>query len=79
MSDLPPDGLALEARDLVAGYEPGLPIVREASLAARRGEVVAVLGPNGSGKSTLVKAIVGLVPVAAGTVRPSSLSASPAK
>jgi branched-chain amino acid transport system ATP-binding protein len=31
--------------------------------------VVAVLGPNGSGKSTLVKAIVGLVPVAAGTVR----------
>ena len=64
-----PDALAIEARDLVAGYEPGLPIVRGASLAARPGEVVAVLGPNGSGKSTLVKAIVGLLPVAAGTVR----------
>jgi branched-chain amino acid transport system ATP-binding protein len=62
------DGLALEARDLVAGYEPGLPIVRGASLAARPREVVAVLGPNGSGKSTLVKAIVGLLPVTAGTV-----------
>jgi branched-chain amino acid transport system ATP-binding protein len=61
--------LALEARDLVVGYEPGLPIVRGASLTARPGEVVAVLGPNGSGKSTLVKAIVGLLPVARGTVR----------
>ena len=69
MSGLETDGLALEARDLVAGYEPGLAIVRGASLAARRGEVLAVLGPNGSGKSTLVKAIVGLLPVAAGTVR----------
>src|SRR5262245_12530246 len=63
------DELALEARGLVAGYEPDLPIVRGASLTARPGEVVAVLGPNGSGKSTLVKAIVGLLPVTAGTVR----------
>ena len=69
MTDLPPDRLALEVQDLVAGYEPGLPIVRGACLAARPGEVVAVLGPNGSGKSTLVKAIVGLLPVTAGTVR----------
>jgi branched-chain amino acid transport system ATP-binding protein len=64
-----PERFALEARDLVAGYEPGLPIVRSANLAARPGEVVAVLGPNGSGKSTLVKAIVGLVAVTAGSVR----------
>jgi branched-chain amino acid transport system ATP-binding protein len=63
------DDLALEVQGVVAGYEPGLPIVRGASLQARRGEVVAVLGPNGSGKSTLVKAIAGLVPVTAGTVR----------
>ena len=69
MSRLHANGFALEVRDLVAGYEPGLHIVRGASLAARPGEVLAVLGPNGSGKSTLVKAIVGLLPVAAGTVR----------
>src|SRR5439155_27209148 len=34
-----------------------------------RGERVALLGTNGAGKSTILKAISGLVPVAAGTVR----------
>jgi len=58
----------LEVRELVAGYEPGSPVVRGASLVAHAGEIVAVLGPNGAGKSTLVKAIVGLVPVEAGQV-----------
>jgi zinc/manganese transport system ATP-binding protein len=33
------------------------------------GEFVAILGPNGVGKSTLLKAILGLVPLAHGTVR----------
>jgi zinc/manganese transport system ATP-binding protein len=32
------------------------------------GEFVAVLGPNGAGKSTLVKAVLGLLPLAAGTL-----------
>jgi zinc/manganese transport system ATP-binding protein len=33
------------------------------------GEFVAILGPNGVGKSTLLKAILGLIPLTAGTVR----------
>ncbi|MDT5035995.1 MAG: zinc/manganese transport system ATP-binding protein [Micromonosporaceae bacterium] len=33
------------------------------------GEFVAILGPNGVGKSTLLKAVLGLIPLAAGTVR----------
>ena len=37
-------------------------------LQVRDGEFVAVLGPNGAGKSTLVKALLGLVPLAAGEV-----------
>src|ERR1019366_8066539 len=33
-----------------------------------RGQFVAVLGPNGAGKSTLIKAILGMVPLAEGSV-----------
>src|SRR5262249_21394301 len=39
------------------------------SLTVRDGEFVAVLGSNGAGKSTLVKAVLGLVPLAAGEAR----------
>jgi branched-chain amino acid transport system ATP-binding protein len=60
-------GHAIE--DLVAGYEPGVPIVRGATLEARAGEIFALLGPNGSGKSTLLRAVVGLVGVESGRVR----------
>ncbi|WP_405587579.1 metal ABC transporter ATP-binding protein [Streptomyces sp. NBC_01190] len=37
-------------------------------LDVRPGEFVAVLGPNGVGKSTLIKAVLGLVPLAAGEI-----------
>ncbi|HUZ65558.1 MAG TPA: ABC transporter ATP-binding protein [Acetobacteraceae bacterium] len=60
---------ALQVQDLVAGYEPGLPIVRGASIAVAPAEIVVLLGPNGAGKSTLAKAVAGLVPVSGGEVR----------
>ncbi|MGH2892897.1 MAG: metal ABC transporter ATP-binding protein [Solirubrobacteraceae bacterium] len=46
----------------------GRPILSDVSLTIGHGEFVAVLGPNGAGKSTLMKAILGLVPLAAGSV-----------
>jgi branched-chain amino acid transport system ATP-binding protein len=58
----------LEARDIVAGYLPGIDILHGCNLALDDGELVGVIGPNGAGKSTLVKALFGLIPVRRGTV-----------
>ena len=58
----------LSVQNLVAGYEPGVPIVRGASISVAEKEIVVVLGPNGAGKSSFIKAIAGLVPVESGTV-----------
>lgn len=37
-------------------------------LSVQSGEFLAILGPNGAGKSTLLKAILGLLPLAGGTL-----------
>ncbi|UEL28111.1 ATP-binding cassette domain-containing protein [Pseudarthrobacter sp. L1SW] len=47
---------ALTAANL-AVHRKGKPLVRDASLALHRGEVVALVGPNGAGKSSLLVAL----------------------
>ncbi|WP_329336324.1 ABC transporter ATP-binding protein [Streptomyces sp. NBC_01352] len=59
----------LAADDIVAGYVPGVDVLRGCSIEVRPGEVVGVIGPNGAGKSTLVKAVFGLLRVRGGSVR----------
>ena len=44
-------------------------ILGQVNLAIEPGEFVGVLGPNGAGKTTLMRAILGLVPPARGTIR----------
>jgi zinc/manganese transport system ATP-binding protein len=44
----------------------GRTVWADVSLRVARGEFVAVLGPNGAGKSTLIRAVLGLLPLAAG-------------
>ena len=60
--------LVLEARNVVAGYVPNLPILHDVSVHVSAGEIVTIIGPNGAGKSTLIKAIAGLLNVSGGEV-----------
>lgn len=53
---------------IVAGYQPGNPIIRGASAEVRPGEIVAIIGANGAGKSTLLKSVTGEVKVSEGSV-----------
>ena len=56
----------------VSGLSVSYPKVRaleEVSFATSCGNTVALIGPNGAGKSTLLKAIAGLVPRSAGSIR----------
>ena len=62
---------AVPAVEITAGAVAigGRPVLRGIDLAVGTGDFLALMGANGSGKSTLVRAAVGLLPLAAGTVR----------
>jgi zinc/manganese transport system ATP-binding protein len=47
----------------------GRTVLADASFAINAGEFIGVLGPNGAGKTTLMRAILGLLPPSAGTLR----------
>ncbi|MGE0352206.1 MAG: ABC transporter ATP-binding protein [Gemmatimonadales bacterium] len=60
--------MILEARNLRVRYGRGRPALDRVSLALEPGRLLGVVGPNGSGKSTLLRALLGGVPLDAGTV-----------
>ena len=59
---------ALEVQNLKVAYG-GIVAVKGISLSVGRGEIVTLIGANGAGKTSTLKAIVGLVPSAGGSVR----------
>ena len=58
----------LAARGLVAGYLPGVSILRGVSVAAERGHIRCIIGPNGTGKSTLLNVLYGFLPASEGEI-----------
>jgi ABC-type Mn2+/Zn2+ transport system ATPase subunit len=59
---------ALEVRDATVELD-GRRVLRGVSFEVRRGEFAALSGPNGGGKTTLLRAALGLVPLASGSIR----------
>ncbi|WP_299847586.1 ABC transporter ATP-binding protein [uncultured Roseovarius sp.] len=57
----------LSVQSLAVSYGP-IEAVRGVDFDIQKGEIVAFLGANGAGKSSTLNALVGLVPVASGTV-----------
>lgn len=59
--------VVLRCEDVTAGYVRE-PVVREANIEVRAGQIVTLIGPNGAGKSTLLKTVVGSLGQQGGTV-----------
>jgi manganese/zinc/iron transport system ATP- binding protein len=59
---------ALEIEDLTVAYGEK-PALWDVDLTVHAGTLMAIVGPNGAGKSTLIRAALGLLKPAAGTVR----------
>ncbi|MCR0997278.1 ABC transporter ATP-binding protein/permease [Serratia rubidaea] len=72
-----PRGIVLEDDDahplalnrLSLQLPDGQPLVHDVSLTLQRGERVLIAGPSGGGKSTLLRAIAGIWPYGAGSIR----------
>jgi branched-chain amino acid transport system ATP-binding protein len=58
----------LQVNDMHAGYGR-IPVLSGISFSVGEHEVVGVLGHNGMGKTTLLRALIGQVPLTAGTIR----------
>lgn len=66
----PPAGSGVEVclRNVVAGYEPGVPVLHGLDLTVPPRSVTAIVGTSGAGKSTVLRAIAGLIPVESGSI-----------
>jgi branched-chain amino acid transport system ATP-binding protein len=58
----------LDVVGLCAGYGD-VPVLRGIDLSIPAGSIIALIGANGAGKTTLLRAISGIIPTDAGTIR----------
>jgi manganese/zinc/iron transport system ATP- binding protein len=62
-----PQRSVLDVHDVTVAYHRK-PVLWDIDLTLDEPSLVGIIGPNGAGKSTLIKAILGLVPLASGSV-----------
>jgi ATP-binding cassette, subfamily B, multidrug efflux pump len=70
-----PDALALESiqgdvrfEHVRFGYQPGQPIIKDMSLEAKSGEIIALVGPTGAGKTTIINLLTRFYEIDSGTI-----------
>ena len=68
--------MVLRIDDVHLQYGTSVRAVQGCSLHVAEGELVSLIGQNGAGKSTLVKAVMGQVPVTAGSITLDGTSVS---
>ncbi len=49
-------------------YEPGVPVLKNVSLHARRGQTIALVGPTGAGKTTIVNLLTRFYDIDSGSI-----------
>jgi ATP-binding cassette, subfamily B, bacterial MsbA len=69
LTALPPFSRSVEFERVCFGYDPELPVLRDISLVARAGEVIAIVGSSGAGKTTLVNLLPRFYSVTSGSLR----------
>ena len=63
------DDTAFELDDVSFEYKAGIPILRDVSIHAKKGEKIALVGATGAGKSTIASILLRLYDVQSGAVR----------
>ncbi len=58
----------LDIHDVTVAYQRK-PVLWDVDLVMKQPQLAAIVGPNGAGKSTLIKAVLGLIPMASGSVQ----------
>lgn len=58
----------LDVHDITVAYQRK-PVLWDVDLVLQQPQLAAIVGPNGAGKSTLLKAMLGLTPLASGSVQ----------
>jgi ATP-binding cassette subfamily B protein len=68
-SNTTPEGEAIAFENVSFEYKPGVPVLTDVTISARRGEKIALVGATGAGKTTIGSLLLRLYEVKSGTVR----------